>query len=277
MLGGCRGDSTTGASADAAVHQVDRGSEVETGSGSPGSSTPESSDPADAGEASPAVDLTAKTFGTVVSQAQREASTVRVSTELPLPPGPDLVIAGDASVGTDAAGYRARIVTSIGDLAGIEARIVDSTVYLIDHQPAGVLPSVPEWRRDDLSDSENPDVRDLQQLVQLTDPAKVADFYANAQAVTFLGDDFIDAVRASCYRVTIGVDTSIEEPGTSLAPKMQKEIEEYMPDSYGMKVCLDDQMRPVTTNVMPRGVAIHFFDWGVPVEVEIPPAARVLP
>jgi hypothetical protein len=277
MVGGCRGDSSTGSSADAAVHQIKPRTEAKTEPDSAGSSGPDSPGPAAAGEPSPGAALTAENFGAVVSEAQREASTVRVSTELPLPPGPDLVITGDASVGADSTGYSAQIVTSIGDLADIEARVVDSTVYLIDHRLAGVLPSEPPWRQADLSNSDNPDVRDLQQLVQLTDPDKVADFYAGAQAVTPLGDEFTDGVLATCYRVTIGVDTSIAVPETTLDPGLQKEIEEYMPDSYDMKVCLDERLRPVTTNVMPRGIAIHFSDWGAPVEVETPPAARVAP
>lgn len=227
--------------------------------------------------AASAAELTAGSIGELVSQAQSSAGTVRVVSRFPYPQGPVLVQTADVSAGDSPAELMARIVTKIGKdgrYGDEESRVIGSDVFRIDHLTAAISPDGSLWKRLDLADTDDPHVDDVASVLRLTDPARVAELYADVQRLDELGQSTVDGVTAHCYRAAVPPDALWTDPRDDLDPELQELVDENLPDTVPIEVCLDGRMLPVTVQ-LGAGSTVHFSRWGVPFETSAPPAAQV--
>lgn len=170
--------------------------------------------------------------------------------------------------------------------------ILDGNVFYMKFPLfAEVVPGAKEWIKVDLEAIGQEQGIDLGQLSQVgqTDPATTLDQLRAAGSVEELGVEEIRGVRATHYSAVIDLEKTVELAPENVRDDVRQAVEQLEQQlgerELEVEVWIDENGLPVRYRYdVPLAVdesdtstvvVIDFFDWGVDVEIEPPPASQV--
>ncbi len=248
----------------------------------------------DAEETSPESALAQVAANTAGSGAARVSSTVTRMIESLADP---LTMTGEGVV--DFASQRSQITMDLSELAAatgglvggeMESRLVDLVIYMRFPPGLAQLPSGKSWVRLDLRAGAEALGIDVQALMQQagTDPTQWLDFIESAgDDFTVVGEEEVRGVPTTHYRGTIDFRKLAAEGPENLRETYESMIELSGVDEVRMEIWLDDEGRarryeydqPLPSSGTVQGtqtVTTEYYDFGVEVDVEPPPADQVI-
>jgi len=179
-----------------------------------------------------------------------------------------------------------------GGLVGgeMESRLVDLVIYMRFPPGLAQLPSGKSWVRLDLRAGAEALGIDVQALMQQagTDPTQWLDFIESAgDDFTVVGEEEVRGVPTTHYRGTIDFRKLAAEGPENLRETYESMIELSGVDEVRMEIWLDDEGRarryeydqPLPSSGTVQGtqtVTTEYYDFGVEVDVEPPPADQVI-
>lgn len=229
-------------------------------------SSEESSAAAEESEAAePAGDLTAEDFGDRVLAAFLDAGTVQFTLEQTTA-GQTSSGTGEADLGGEQVRSRVQLETPQGQ---VEALTVDGLFYL-------QFPGVPGGKYLEVDPQDESGLGALVgQLGGNSDPSSSVKVFEEATEVSDEGQEEIDGVETTRYRVVLPSDAVAESLGAD------EQVASLLPEevTYQVWVDADDLIRRLSSEIEVAGqtssTVITYTGYGEPVDVEAPPADQV--
>ena len=167
-------------------------------------------------------------------------------------------------------------------LTGAELRVIGSTMYMessvfFGNEPVSELKKPKPWFKLDRAD-EDVTLDTLLFPFPFIEPGRLlAGFQGVSGAVESLGEETVRGVPTSRYRLTLDLARLIETAPARDRAKLRKELEQRQAKTEPVEVSIDDAglARRLRFVVDSDPVTIDFFDFGIEVDVEAPPADQV--
>jgi LppX/LprAFG-like lipoprotein len=213
-------------------------------------------------------------FAAAVTDATQQMHSVHVSGTFTVQ-GQHVAMTGDSAFGdqtlTGASGAFRVTLPSMGTL---EARLVGGVLYVnAARLGLGQVGGKP-WLKVDLSDPSNPLGAMFGKITDNLGPGQLLTTLKSLSTVRSLGDETVDGVAATHYRLT--VDTA--KLGSALGLD-QSQLGQHasLPKTVSYDVWVDASARPVKVSLTTSAGAmeLHFSRWNEPVHVQAPPASQV--
>jgi hypothetical protein len=217
--------------------------------------------------------LTKTSFTTALTRATSQAKSVHMTGTVKTH-GQTITLTADESFGDHTlTGMSGDLTVALPAMGSIEARIVDGVIYLHGTQSLLGGSGGKPWVKIDLTDSSNPVGSMLSQITDAMGPGQIADLLKGLSTVTTVGQETVDAVATTHYKVA--VDTSKLGSRLGLDPGQLGGAK--LPKTVTYDVWLDSASRPVKLSMAMTefSVDLHFSKWGEPVHVVAPPASQV--
>ena len=197
----------------------------------------------------------------------------------------DVVMRGVADHERNRASFTYDVTSSDDEtLSGAKLRVIGTKMYIsaemlgATDDPATTAKPKP-WFETDLAETE----LTLDQLLfpfPFVDPGRIlAGFQKVSGSVESLGEEAVRGVPANRYRLTLDLARMIETAPADDRAALRKELEERKTKTEPVEVWIDDAglARRVRFTVDSDDVTIDFFDFGIDVDIEAPPADQVQP
>jgi len=242
-----------------------------TGCGSTGQAADQGDSAGSAGAESGsanAAELTKANFSTTLSEAQRGTKTFHLEMKVS-GHGQSIRGQGDVSVTQDPKDLEATLSLSPDAGAGVEIRMIGTTLYVKTGSIAGG-----KFVKMDLSGKNNPMGRSIAPMLNQLDPAKKLEQLDEAiVSVEPAGDsEELDGVQAQPYKVVVDT-TKLSSQQTGGLPAMGQDMPKKLTFTYW--IGSDNLPRKVVTDISGMSVETTFSDWGKNVEVQPPPSDKV--
>jgi lipoprotein LprG len=211
-------------------------------------------------------DLTVANFASTVGEAQQQARTAHIESDI-LAMGRHVEVSGDVS------GVRGDVafdLTMSGEMMPGDARmiLVDQVLYL---RVPGLTPGRKFFRLD-IDHSDHPAARMLDQLldqVRRLDPAQAAKAFEAVVELDKVGTGQVDGVETTRYAVTVDTRKALRAMNMDgMVPPGR------LPRTMAFDVWLDSDnlMRRLRISVHDVTTTVTFSQWGEPVDITAPPA-----